>query len=214
MKRFLLGAAAALSLALPATAMAAPPDRTLATPNTACRALVEWEAGGYTGFADCMRKLMHDVRSYQFPANPEDPNSPLIGLAENCAALEAGFTDPETGELFQVTYPFTFAEGPDWPFPVLTAAKQQAVRNRALYLPHPGKRLRRIAVALTNTTKPGRMGRASSCVLRSKALYPDVAGTFAQRKNEARSWGLSVPRKREVVAARCKTRRRCDALRS
>ena len=112
MKRFILGAAAALTLALPATAMAAPPDRTLATPNTACRTLVRYEAGGYTSFADCMRNLMRDIRDFRFPANPEDPSSPLLSLAENCAFLE---------QEFGVSYPFTFEEGPEWPFPVLTA---------------------------------------------------------------------------------------------
>ena len=116
-----LTAAAALAVSVVGAASAAAPIKPIATPANACTALVQFDAGGYSSFKDCMRHINADVRAYRFPANPEDPNSPLLTLSQNCAMLEAGFTDPSTGETFQVTYPFFFDEPPFWaPFPEFT----------------------------------------------------------------------------------------------
>ena len=115
-----LAAAAALALSVVGPASAAAPIKPIATPANACEALVQFGAGGYTSFQDCMLHINADIRDYRFPADPGDPNSPLLTLSQNCAMLEAGFPDPITGELFQVTYPFFFGEPPDWPFPEFT----------------------------------------------------------------------------------------------
>lgn len=115
-----LAAAAAMALSVAAPASAAAPIQPIATPANACEALVEFGAGGYASFEDCMRHINADIRDYRFPANPADPNSPLLTLSQNCAMLEAGFVDPSTGETFQVTYPFYFAEPDPWPFPEFT----------------------------------------------------------------------------------------------
>jgi hypothetical protein len=123
-RRTLLSLAAALMLVVGtvgAAQAAEGPKRLLGNPSTACRVLVQYQAGGYTSFEDCMETINQDIAAYRFPANPEDPSSPLLSLSENCAMLEAGFTDPSTGETFQVTYPFFFDEPPFWPFPELTA---------------------------------------------------------------------------------------------
>ena len=122
MRRIKLALAAATLLAISAAgaANAAAPIQPIATPAAACRALIEVGAGGYSSFQDCMAQINADVRDYRFPANPEDPSSPLLSLSQNCRMLEQGFVDPATGQLFQVTYPFFFAEPPGWPFPQFT----------------------------------------------------------------------------------------------
>ena len=91
-----------------------------------------------------MRHINADIRDYRFPANPEDPNSPLLTLSQNCAMLEAGFPDPITGELFQVAYPFFFVEGPFWaPFPEFAGRESPSVPDRDLHVPQAGGPLKR-----------------------------------------------------------------------
>ena len=122
MKHILLIALATIAFGtVGGTAGAAKPDRILATPSTACRILVTYGAGGYDSFRACMAKLNKAVAAFRFPA---DDGSGLISLSQRCTQFEQGVTDPETGEFFQLTYPFFFGEGgPDagWPFPELTA---------------------------------------------------------------------------------------------
>lgn len=113
-------AAALLALTLAGPVQASAPIQPIATPAAACQALVQFGAGGYASFRDCMAQINADISAYRFPANPEDPTSPLLNLSQNCAMLEQGFVDPSTGELFQVTYPFFFAEPEGWPFPQFT----------------------------------------------------------------------------------------------
>jgi len=125
-KRILLTTAATILLVFASVgvAQAAEPSRILATPSTACSILVEWHAGGYQSFGDCMAHINRDVANYRFPDNPEDPNSPLLSLSQRCSQFEEGIYDPEAGGLVQITYPFFFTEGgaaAGWPFPELTA---------------------------------------------------------------------------------------------
>jgi hypothetical protein len=118
MKRNIILAGAALAAVIGVgSAGAANPHRTLATPAAACRALEEFGANPYSSYGQCLANLKRDVAAYQFP----DEQGELITLDERCTQFEEGVTDPETGETFQITYPFTFEEGPEWPFPVLTA---------------------------------------------------------------------------------------------
>jgi hypothetical protein len=131
----ILAAAAVLALGTASTASAAAPTKPIATPAQICRDLVQFGAGGYDSFQDCMRQINGDVRDYRFPANPEDPTSPLLSLSQNCAALEAGITDPVTGEFLQVTYPFYFAEPPGWPFPQYTGMNHRQCQL-AIYAYH------------------------------------------------------------------------------
>ncbi len=126
MKRTLvtLSAAMLLLFATVGVAQAAGPSKDIATPSRSCAILAQYGAGGYTSFADCMANINHDIRTYRFPADPEDPSSPIIGLDQRCADLEAGFYDPVSGMTLAVTYPFFFDEGgaaAGWPFPELTA---------------------------------------------------------------------------------------------
>lgn len=120
MRRTLLPLAAALVLTLGSAgaASAAAPTRVLATPAQACRTLAAFHVGAYTSFETCMDTINADIAAYRFPS---DDGSTLLSLDQRCAEFEAGLTDPETGETLVITYPFTFEEGPQWPFPVLTA---------------------------------------------------------------------------------------------
>jgi hypothetical protein len=115
MKRLVVAAlaAAVLGLALPGVANAAKPSRILATPHTACTILVQYGAGGYGTYRECMANLRRDITAFRFPSD-EDP-SVLLSLFERCRQFEDEF----------LTYPFTFEEGPDWPLPVLTAQNRQ-----------------------------------------------------------------------------------------
>lgn len=114
MRRALLPLAAALLLALGSvsTVQAARPQGTIATPAAACRALVAFDAGGYTSFESCMATINADIAAYRFPANPDDPNSPLLNLSQNCRVLE---------QEFGVSYPYFFDEPEGWPFSEFTA---------------------------------------------------------------------------------------------
>ena len=127
MKRLALLVALVATMALGAAGTAgAAPKRTLATPSNVCGALVKFGAGDYGTFGNCMRHLNGDVAAFRYPAT-EDPNSPLISLAENCKMLEQmipGFA-----------YPFTFEEGPEWPFPVYTAQNRKQC-ERTLFAYH------------------------------------------------------------------------------
>jgi hypothetical protein len=114
---FSLGAASLLVLGLVSSAEAAAPERVRATPSQACEILVEWHAGGYSSFDNCMETFNQDVAAYRF-FSPIDGT--LISLDENCSILEAGISIPG-GPTLQITYPFSFEEGPGWPFPVLYA---------------------------------------------------------------------------------------------
>lgn len=125
----ILAAAAILALGTASTASAAAPTKPIATPSQVCRDLVQFQAGGYTSFQDCMSQINEDIAAYRFPLDPSDPNSPLLSLSQNCAGLEAGVTDPVTGEFLQVTYPFYFAEPPGWPFPQYTGMNHQQCQN-------------------------------------------------------------------------------------
>lgn len=119
-----LSAAMLLLVATVGTAQAAGPSKDIATPSRSCAILVQYGAGGYSSFADCMANINQDLGAYRFFADPEDPSSPLISLDQNCSNLEAGFYDPESGMTFAVTYPFFFGEGgaaAGWPFPELWA---------------------------------------------------------------------------------------------
>ena len=122
MKRMLSITVAAIALAATATpASAASPKRTLATPAEACKTMVAFDAGGYAGFGECMGRLNKDVGAYRSLA---DDGSGLISLDQRCTQFEQGVTDPESGEVFRLTYPFFFGEGgPEagWPFPEFTA---------------------------------------------------------------------------------------------
>lgn len=116
MKRYLvtLSAAALLLFATVGAAQAAGPKKDIATPSRSCAILAQYDAGGYSSFADCMRHINQDLRAYRFFADEEDPTSPLIGLDQRCTDLEG----------FGITYPFFFTEGgadAGWPFPELTA---------------------------------------------------------------------------------------------
>ena len=74
-------------LASAGAVQAANPSRILATPSTACRALVQLQAGGYTGFADCMSRINADIAACRFPADPTNPSSPLLSLAGHVSVL-------------------------------------------------------------------------------------------------------------------------------
>ncbi|HYP47937.1 MAG TPA: hypothetical protein VEQ61_04810 [Thermoleophilaceae bacterium] len=100
-------------------AQAAKPSRTLATPKNVCSILIQYKAVDYTRLGKCMARIRWDIADYRLPSDT-DPTV-LTSLRERCILFEEGETDPVTGEFFQITYPFTFEEGPEWPFPVLTA---------------------------------------------------------------------------------------------
>jgi hypothetical protein len=127
MKRLLAlttaAATAALALGTSSPAHAAKPDRVLATPSAACNILQQFGASGYASFGACMGNLHQDMAAFRFPSD-EDP-SVLLSLRERCAGFE------QEG----LTYPFTFEEGPDWPFPVLTAQNRQQCAT-TLYVYH------------------------------------------------------------------------------
>jgi hypothetical protein len=116
-----LSAAMLLLFATVGVGQAAGPKNDIATPSRACAILTEYDAGGYSSFADCMANINQDMMAYRFPADPSNPSSPLIGLDQRCTDLEVGFYDPESGLTLAVTYPFFFTEGgaPGWPFPEL-----------------------------------------------------------------------------------------------
>lgn len=126
MKRIMFITAAAILLAFASVGavQAAKPTRILATPSMACSIMVQYHAGGYQSFGDCMGQVNEDIANYRFPDNPFDPNSPLLSLSQRCTQFEEGIYDPQAGGFFQITYPFFFGEGgPEagWPFPELTA---------------------------------------------------------------------------------------------
>jgi hypothetical protein len=127
MKRLLAATAAAataaLTLGTTGVAQAAKPDRILATPSAACRILQQYDASGYATYGDCVENLNSDMAAFRFPSD-EDP-SVLLTLQQRCAGFEQEF----------LTYPFTFEEGPDWPFPVLTAQNRQQCAT-TLYVYH------------------------------------------------------------------------------
>jgi hypothetical protein len=135
MKRLSVVAAAAAVMAFGSVgvAEAAKPERTLATPKNVCSILLQYEAVSYKRLGQCMARIPWDVRGYRLPSDA-DPNV-LISLRERCALFEEGETDPATGEFFQIEYPFTFEEGPEWPFPVLSANNRRQC-TYALYTYH------------------------------------------------------------------------------
>jgi len=117
LKRIVVTAVALLALASAGTASAAKDGVTLGNPANVCRAFMMYDVGGYSSFEQCTTNLMADAKAYRFFSETGQLESPF----ERCAEFEAGVTDPETGEFFQLTYPFTFFEDPSWPFPVYTA---------------------------------------------------------------------------------------------
>ena len=130
MKRILVIAVAttALAVALPGVAQAKH-GTPLATPANVCRAFLEFGAGGYTSYGNCVGHFNRDVRAFRFFA---DDGVTLISLDERCRQFEQGMTDPETGEFFQITYPFFFTEGgPEagWPFPEYWAQNHRQCKN-------------------------------------------------------------------------------------
>lgn len=125
MKRILICAAATAAVALTGAASAeAKGARLLGTPKNACSIMVSYGAGGYTSFGDCAGRLHADVAAFRFPSD-EDPNV-LLSLEQRCAQFEA---------MGVISYPFTFEEGPDWPFPVLTAQNREQCK-RTLFTYH------------------------------------------------------------------------------
>ena len=111
--------------------------RLLATPSNACRAILEVNAilgipSAYSGFGDCVGSFNSDVAAYRFP---DDATGEPISLDQRCRQFEEGIFDPIAGEFFQITYPFTFDEGPEWPFPVFTAQNHIQCEN-ALFAYH------------------------------------------------------------------------------
>lgn len=117
MKRILLTAFALLALTSAGAASAAKDGVTLANPANVCRAFTMYDVGGYSSFEQCTTNLMADAAAYRF----FDLTGQLVSPFQMCAEYEAGFTDPESGGFFQITYPFTFSEDPSWPFPVYSA---------------------------------------------------------------------------------------------
>ena len=108
--------AAAVSLAgVAGSAEAAKPDRLLATPANACRALVEIRPDLYPDFGRCVGQLNRELREYRWPL---DPNT---SLSERCRQLEQGVFVPPLQQFVTVTYPFFFGEPAGWPFPEFTA---------------------------------------------------------------------------------------------
>ena len=135
MRRLYLVAAATAMMAFGPVSVseAAHPPRILATPKNVCSILIQYEAVSYTRLGQCMARIQKVVRDFRLPSEA-DPNV-LISLRERCRLFEEGETDPETGEFFQITYPFTFVEGPEWPFPVLTANNRRQF-TMAIYTYH------------------------------------------------------------------------------
>lgn len=125
MKRFGLTAAATIVMATASVSVAdaAKPSRILATPKNVCSILVHYQAVSYTTLGTCAANLRADVANFRFPSD-DDPHV-LISLSQRCEQFE--------GE--GLTYPFTFEEGPEWPFPVLTAQNRQQCA-RVLYTYH------------------------------------------------------------------------------
>jgi hypothetical protein len=129
----LVAVAAALAAAL-GTAQAANSEssgRLLATPSNACRAILEVNAmlhipPAYSSFGECVGRFNRDVAAYRFP---DDATGQPISLDQRCRQFEEGIFDPTAGEVFQITYPFTFDEGPEWPFPVFTAQNHIQCEN-------------------------------------------------------------------------------------
>ena len=116
MKRLMIVAAAASVMAVGAAGVAEAkgPSAIRATPSNACTILTQFHAGGYSTFGGCMSHIHGDIARYRYPSDA-DPNV-LLSLMQRCQQFEA-----EGG----LTYPFEFAEGPDWPFPVLTAQNRR-----------------------------------------------------------------------------------------
>jgi hypothetical protein len=115
-KKIVVLAVVILSLALTAGA-GAKPGYELANPASVCRDFLAWGVGGYSSFDQCTEMLMTDARNYRF----FDVNGDRVSPFQMCEEYEAGFIEPDSGMFFQITYPFTFAEDPEWPFPVYTA---------------------------------------------------------------------------------------------
>ena len=137
MRKLMLVVAAA-TIALTAglgTAQAAKPDRLLATPANVCRDIVNIRPDLYSSYGDCVGNLNRDVAAFRFPANPGDPNSPLISIDEQCTRLEEGVFVPPLGQFITVTYPFFFFEPPPWPFPEYWAMNHGQCEN-TLYAYH------------------------------------------------------------------------------
>jgi hypothetical protein len=123
MKRILLAAATiAIGVTAGTGSAANNPHSPIATPAAACETMVQYGVGGYTSFGDCVGRLHSDIAEYRFP---NDEGTALISLDQRCSQFEQGLTDPETGEFFQLTYPFQFVEFPGWPFPEFWAENHQ-----------------------------------------------------------------------------------------
>ncbi len=119
MKRFILTAAAATLLVLASVSgVAAKQSRVLATPSAVCSELVAWHVGGYTSFGNCMGHINKDVAAYRFP---DDATGDPTSLSTRCSQFENGVFDPNAGGFVMLSYPFTFEEGPDWPFTTFSA---------------------------------------------------------------------------------------------
>jgi hypothetical protein len=120
MKRLLVATLAFTALLVGAVAAnaAKPGPGPIATPASVCRALADWPFDQYATFEDCLTTINADVLAYRFP---NDEGTALISLDQRCAQFEQGLTDPETGEFFQLTYPFFFGEGEGFPFTQFTA---------------------------------------------------------------------------------------------
>ena len=113
MKKLFLGllvtAALVASIAVAANADS---GRVLANPANVCRTLVQFGAGNYGSFGDCMGRIHQDVMSF---VSLDDETGTPLSLDQRCAAFESQF----------LTYPFYFDEGPDWPFTTFTAQNHQ-----------------------------------------------------------------------------------------
>jgi hypothetical protein len=113
MKRLFVGVFATAALAASfAVAASADSGRVLANPANACKTLVEFGAGGYSSFGDCMGRIHQDVTSFRFF---DDETGQVLSLDQRCSEFESQF----------LTYPFYFDEGPDWPFTTFTAQNHQ-----------------------------------------------------------------------------------------
>lgn len=135
LKRIVVALFAAAAVMAVVGSAQAKPDRLLATPANVCRDIVDIRPALYSSYGECVGNLNRDVAAFLFPANPADPNSPLISIDEQCKRLEEGIFVPPLGQFITVTYPFFFEEPPGWPFPEYWAMNHGQCEN-TLYAYH------------------------------------------------------------------------------
>lgn len=109
MKRLLVTLVAATALLASAVAAnaAKPGPGPIATPASACGALLSYGYGGFASFGDCMTDFNALLQAYR----SEGDTGATINLDQRCAELEAG----------GISYPFFFEEFPGFPFTEFTA---------------------------------------------------------------------------------------------